>query len=208
MHKKVTHFFQSPKKTSHLISTFKDRLKVCVTYSSKSVVHIKITPTAWKNCQVLTRNILTSWFRATKKKKRSRFRLLGPRWMGLGLESLTPCFSFGTSVSCTLRSLFSIRKKNAQPRKVEAQREKEPIHTSKKTERQNGFQSRSGGRPEVPYFPSLQRSVPSFHFQPPFISSVSPMLVHVAFKSHKKMFTHASQVPVIGMGSEIVCKSP
>ncbi len=51
------------------------------------------------------------------------FRLWGPRWTGPGLRSLTPCFSFEATISATLQSLFSIKKRNARARKVEAERE-------------------------------------------------------------------------------------
>lgn len=89
---------------------------------------------------------------------------LGPGWTGPGLRSLTPCFSFGASISATLQSLFSIRKRNACGRKVEAGRKRgQHTHTQtqsarggkggeQKHRRQNGFHSHSSGRPEVPYF--------------------------------------------------------
>lgn len=75
--------------------------------------------------------------RRRRRRRAGLMQALGPGWTGPGLRSLTPCFSFGASISATLQSLFSIRKRNACGRKVEAGRERGQ-HTHTQTQSARG----------------------------------------------------------------------
>lgn len=120
---------------------------------------------------------------------------LGPGWTDPGLRSLTPCFSFGASISATLQSLFSIRKRNACVRKVEAGRERGQ-YTHAQTQSARGKRRRAETQ-KTKWLSFAQQwkargplfsphSVLSLHSWPPFISPARHMAAHRAFKSHKR----------------------
>lgn len=134
--------------------------------------------------------------RRRRRRRAGLMQALGPGWTGPGLRSLTPCFSFGASISATLQSLFSIRKRNACGRKVEAGRERgQHTHTRKHSQREG--ERRRAETQKTKWLSFAQQwkargplfsphSVPSLHSWPPFISPARHMAAHRAFKSHKR----------------------
>lgn len=116
-------------------------------------------------------------------------------WTGRPWPQVTDSMFFIWSpISATLRSLFSIRKRNARVRKVEAVRERERAINTQHTQRGRKEENRNT-EDKMAFIRTAaegQRSLifPSFgvslHFEPPFISPARHMVAQRTFKSHKR----------------------